>query len=356
MSCCDSLSFIEATTAINSIPVANFPLLNSGMFRRRPTRTKTAGIMVNNTPGVGILPARAWCCDEDGANLGNNTQKLIPVQIPHTPLTEALMVCDVDGEIDGMAGNGTQSLQLLDWESARVRKYQKIRYAYDSTMEYRFLGALSGKVLDANGTDVLLDVFKLFGVTQQTQDITAKVAATDLMQEFRAAAMLSRLGVRSFNPVGYVVYAGTNFFNTLLSQEKLFDLYKRDFQAYSAQQMDATKDIIRLPGGFTVIRYEGPLVNDPVNGKELPLMLGDDEAFMVPTPPPGYDMAGYFVAPPETKGTVNQLPGMDLYLWEKTINRRSEDANDADGIKISGESNYLPFVQYPGGIIKLLLK
>ena len=356
MSCCQALSFIEATRSINRMPVSNFPLLNSGMFRRRATRTKTAGIMVNNVPGVGILPAKAWCCDEDGANLSADSQKLIPVQIPHTPITEALMVCDVDGAIDAMAGNGTQSLQLLQWQDARVRKYQKIRYAYDVTMEYRMLGALSGKVLDANGTDVLLDVFKLFGVTQQTQTVTTSGSDISvIMEEIRSAAVKSRLGARSFVPSGYTIYAGVDFFNKLLSNPGIFDLYKRDFAAYSAQQMDAMGDRIRLPGGVTIIRYEGPLVVDPVTGQELPLMLAHDEAFMVPTAPAGFDVGGYFVAPPETVSTVNQLAAMDIYLWEKPINRRSENAADADGIKITGESNYLPFIEHPASIIKLLL-
>lgn len=354
MSCCDALSFIEATTAINSLPVSNFPLIQSGMFRRRPTRTKTAGIMINNSAPVGILPARAWCCDEDGANLGTDSQKLVPVQIPHTPLTEALMVCDVDGAIDGNAGNGTQSLQLLDWDSARVRKYQKIRYAYDITREYRYLGALAGKVLDADGKDVLLDVFKLFGVEQVTKEIQLSGHANKLMASLRQAAVASRLGVRSFTPVGYRVYAGINFFDKLLENESMFDIFKNNLSAFNQRQEDAMKNAIPLPGGFTIILYEGPMVADAVTGQELPLMLGEDEAFLVPVPPPGFDMCGYFVAPPETAGTVNQLAGMDLYLWEKQINRRSDDAQDADGIKITGESNYLPYVQYPGGVIKLL--
>ena len=347
MSCLKPLQPIEVTNLINDIPIRYGQIMNSGIFQFKGAFTETVAIdRTNYTPG--LIPASPWCCDTN-ITQGSPTRELFPVTIPHTELKDALWACDISGVRAERTG---LQVDYTTVAAERAKVLARMRTNFDTTLEYRMLSALKGQVLDADGSNVLLDIFNLFGVTQQTQDIPLGVPGADVLGAFRAAVRKSRLGARSFQPIGWRVIAGKDFFDALVSHDTLKDLWKRccDTQNNTLQGM-ANFEFNFMPG-LSIMEYWGTVANNPVTGQEVQYM-GDNEAFMYPVVSSGFEMYELLAAPPRTLNFVNTRASQLMYVWEKLMAERDE--SDAEGIRFWGEMNVLPIVKFPAAIIKLNL-
>jgi hypothetical protein len=269
------------------------------------------------------------------------------VQIPHTHIEDALWACDLNG-VRGQNTGLQVSYASVAQERAKV--LMRMRMNMDITAEYRMLSALKGKVMDADGTNVLLDIYELFGVTQQSQDIPLHAAGTDVLGAFREAMRMSRNGARSFIPQRWIVLAGKNFFDALVSHDSLRDLYKRCCDVQSRTISGMSNFVFDFMPNISVMEYNGTVARNPVTGEDV-VYMEDDEAIMFPIPAPGQEMYELLAAPPMTLNHVNTQASSIYYFWENLLCPRGE--SDPEGIKFMGEMNVLPIVKHPGAIIRL---
>jgi hypothetical protein len=336
---------IEVTNIINKMPVMYGQITDMNLFQFKGTFTETVAIDRSDyTPG--LIPASPWCCDPK-VTQGSPTREMFPIQIPHTQLEDALWACDISGVRAETTGFQVDFTSVAD-ERAKVLARMKMNF--DITYEYRLLSALKGKVMDAGGVNVLADLFQIFGATQKSVDIPINEAGTDVIGAFRNAVRVSQRAARSFVPTGWRVIAGKNFFDRLVAHDNFRDVYKRSFDAWNTTMGNAANFRFSLIPGVEVMEYWGTVANDPVSGEPVEY-IGDDEAIMFPIVPRGFEMYELLVAPPKTLNFVNTRARNLVYMWEKLICERSED--DAEGIKMLAESNYLPIVKHPDAIIRL---
>lgn len=347
MTCLKPLSPIEVTNIVNDMPVLYGQVTGMNLFQFKGAYTSTVAIdRTNYTPG--IIPATAWCCP-DKITQGSPTRNLYPVTIPHTQIEDALWACDLNG-VRGQNTGLQVSYASVAQERAKV--LMRMRLNMDITAEYRMLSALKGQVMDADGTNVLLDIYSLFGVTQQSQDIPLSTAGSDVLGAFRAAVRKSRDGARSFIPQRWVVLAGKTFFDKLVSHDSLRDMYKRCCDVQASTLNDMSSFMFNFMPNVSVMEYNGTVARNPITGADVEY-LADDEAIMFPVPAPGQEMYELLGAPPMTMNYVNTQASSLYYFWESLLCPRGE--TDPEGIKFVGEMNLLPIVKHPAAIIRLNL-
>lgn len=347
-SCLKPMSPTFVSNIINRMPVMYGMISNMNLFQFKGAYTETVAIDRTNYVS-GIIPASPWCCDPK-VTLGSPTREMFPITIPHTQLEDALWACDISG-VRGQNLGFEVSLASVAEERAKV--LARMKMAFDLTYEYRLLSALKGQVMDADGVNVLADLYQIFGTTQTTVEIPLNEAGTDVLGAFRNAMRVATRGAYSFVPQGWKIICGSTFFDKLVSHDSMKDLWKRccDLQARTVGDMNsiAAPSFNFLPN-ITVQEYVGTLAYHPVTKEEIEY-IGPDEAYMIPIVPRGVEMFELLCAPPKTLNFVNTRATQLIHVWERLICERSEE--DAEGIKFLAESNYLPVVKHPNAVIKL---
>lgn len=348
-SCLKPMQPIEVTNIINRMPVMYGMVSAMNLFQFKGSFTETVAIDRSNYVS-GIIPASPWCCDPK-VTLGGPTREMFPIQIPHTELQDALWACDISGQRAERTGF---EIDLVSVAEERAKVLTRMKMAFDLTYEYRLLSALKGQVMDADGVNVLADLYEIFGATQTNVEIPLNKAGTDVLGAFRNAMRVATRGAYSFVPQGWKIICGSTFFDKLVSHDSMKDLWKRccEVQARTVGEMNAgvgQMSFSFLPN-ITVQEYVGTIAYNPVTKQEIEY-IGPDEAYMIPIVPRGVEMFELLAAPPKTLNFVNTRASQLIYMWEKLICERSED--DAEGISFRGEANYLPIVKHPGAIIKL---
>lgn len=348
-SCLKPMAPLYITNLINRTPIQYGQIMNSGLFVFRGAFTEVVGVDVTESKS-GLIPTSPWCCDA-AVTQAPGTRQIRTVVIPHTEIREAIMACDISGlRADNLTGYA-QGLQSVMAE--RTKKLMQMRYNFDTTFEYRMLGALKGRVLDADGTSVILDVFKMFGATQTEQDVHISADSVDMLLEWSEAIRKSRIGARSFTPIGYRAYVGSGLMDALLKNKDIKDIWKRccDKQDNVLNgMMDATARSFNLMPGLEITEYIGTSACHTPSGEPIEY-LGDMEGILFPIPPRGFEMYELLGAPPKTVNLVNTMARNTIYMWEKLICERDE--NDAEGISLRGESNTLPIVKHPQALIRI---
>ena len=347
--CLKPMQPIEVTNIINRMPVMYGMVSGMNMFQFKGSFTETVAIDRTNYVS-GLIPASPWCCDTK-VTLGSPTREMFPIQIPHTQLEDALWACDISGVRAQRTG---YEVDLMSVAEERAKVLTRMKMAFDLTYEYRLLSALKGQVMDADGINVLADLYNLFGTTQTTVSIPLNEAGTDVLGAFRNAMRGATKGAYSFVPLGWRVICGSTFFDKLVSHDSMKDLWKRccDESARTVANMNAPVGSMSfnfLPN-ISVMEYVGTQARNPITGADIEY-IGADEAYMIPIVPRGIEMFELLAAPPKTLNFVNTRASQLIYVFEKLICERSDD--DAEGIRFMGEANYLPIVKHPGAIIKL---
>lgn len=348
-SCLKPLSPIEVSNLVNDMPIMYGQITAMNMFRFKGAFTNTVAIdRTDYTPG--IIPASPWCCDNK-VTQGSPVRNMYPVTIPHTHIEDAMWACDISGVRAERTGLTVDYASVAE---ERAKVMMRMRMNLDITMEYRLLSALKGQVMDADGTNVLLDIYNLFGATQQTVNIPLNTQGTDVLGAFREAMRVSRIGARSFMPLGWKVIAGKNFFDKLARHDDLKELWKRccEVQARTLADMNTPVNFsFNFLPNLSVEEYVSTAANNPKTGAQMEF-LGDDEAIMFPMVAAGFEMYELLAAPPQTLNYVNTRASQLIYMWEKLLCERGDDG-DAEGISMLAEANYLPIVKHPAAIIRL---
>lgn len=168
----DAFHWTELTTAIQLAPYKPTGIGKMGIFQARPVSTLTIAIelrdgkltLVPNAPRGAMGPAK---------NL--ERRKIKDFRTLNLPQRVAVMA----DEVAGLRPFGKQT----DVETAMGLLAQKMRVArtdLDVTHEFHRAGALKGKILDADGTTVIYDLYSEFGVSQLTHDFALDNDATDV--------------------------------------------------------------------------------------------------------------------------------------------------------------------------------
>ena len=210
----------ELDEAVTQPPKVPSRLLTDPMWRNKNLTTTT--VMVEFVGGqINLIP------DRDRADAPN--QKAFgkgsivrTFRVPHLSLQTTIRA----DQIQDVRKVGTTDATESNAEvvSEEITEH---RNNHDATIEHLMLGAVKGKIVDADGTTVIYDLYSEFGITEPTTDFQFSSANTDLglviTQTLRKMEDALRGGVAS----GCTVLCSPEFFDALVSHKSTKEAWMR---------------------------------------------------------------------------------------------------------------------------------
>ena len=323
----DAFSVSQLTQTIIDIPRVPTRIGDMGLFREYGITTPTMMIerkgahlsLVPTAPRGGVRNT-----------IGSNNRKLIPVATVHLPQGATVLADEVYGVRAFGSETEVESMQNLVRE-----KMMQAKANLDLTLEYHRVGALKGKVMDADGVTEILDVYDLFGMTQQTMPWNIATASTtadpkqlciDLKRKVRDA-----LGGRSYSRVRVMVSEG--FFDKLIGHQNMKKAYERWQDGRFNREDQSTADFEFAGVVFSI--YEGGTAGGD--------FIEDGFGYAMPEGVPNMFQTAF--SPADYMETVNTL-GLPYYAKQEVMKFNK-------GVEIETQSNPICLNTLPEAVIKL---
>lgn len=248
------------------------------------------------------------------------------VNIPHVKLEDTIGA----HQIQGVRQFGSTDV-LRGAQSVVNGQLAKMTRRHDLTLEYLRLGALKGKILDADGSTIE-DLFDLFGITNDNSDVGGSASdagprifdldlnglasdPTDLRVKCQAVSRFLRRNAKMVLPSSARVWAfcGDGFFDKLISLADVKAVYTNTDEQRVRLGANYAFGAFEF-GGIVWENYQG---TDDVSGEEASegdltgkVGVATDEAHLFLTGVPGL-YAEYF-APADFMQTINTI-GLPRY-------------------------------------------
>lgn len=296
----DGFSTTTLTAAITKLPYRPMRLGPGGLnlFDERPIETTSIGIEEQEGQ-LSLIPVSPR--GAPGDYVGSPKRKLRSFVAHHLSRSAKVMADEVQNVRVFGSENQRQTIEVK-----RDEKLAIIRSMHEATWEFHRVGALTGKVLDADGTTVILDTFQAFGVEQQVQDFQLTNAALDVRAicELVADKIDDELGASTYERLH--VFAGGAFFDAIIKHPYVVDVLKAAGGAAALRLLEDRRTDFTI-GPLTFERAKRWRIKNHL-GVTLD-MIHTDQAFAFPvgaTVPEGPLFIGRF-APQPFEHTVNRL-------------------------------------------------
>jgi len=321
-------SMSSLTAAINLLPNRYGRLEQLGLFPPKPVRTRQ--IMVEEYAGqLNLLPTRA---PGSPGTLGERgRRRLRSFAIPHIPHDDVVLPDEVQGL--RAFGSETESQAVA---GVMARHLETMRNKHAITLEHLRMGALKGKILDADGSE-LFDLFAAFEIGQQTVSFDLGAAGTHVKS--KCAAVLAKIenNLRGEFMSSIHCLCSPEFFEALTGHakvEKAFENWQNGAILINDVRAGFTY------GGITFEEYRGQ-ASDANGSTRRFIAPGEAHAFPLGT----VDTFATYFAPADFNETVNTL-GQPLYA-------KQEPRQFGRGTDLHTQSNPLPMCHRPGVLVKL---
>lgn len=317
------LSFDALNAYINNLPRIVTRLGDMGLFQEEGlvgTTIVKIGLENNKLTLVPNVPRGA-----PGQPKGLDRGKVKLLETTHLPQRSTVMADQLLGVWDPADPDGTNV-------AAVVNKLQAVhKRDLDYTIEYHRMGALQGKLLDADGS-VILDFYDEFGVQKVTIGMDLNKADTKVRSKTVSIkrAIEDKLGGVPYTGIHVLCSAG--FFDALIDHPDVEEAYKR-WQDGAALRSDLRKGFV-----FGDVIFEE--LPGSTGGK---LAIPDNEAIAFPLAVP--DMFLTRFAPADYLETVR---GVGLPYYSKTAKLRMDK-----GIELESQSNPLNINTRPDAVVRL---
>ena len=319
----DAFSVTSLTKGINETTYKPGRISSLGLFEEDGIST-TAVMIEKRKDGLAIVPAKER--GAPGTPVKGDKAKAIPFKTTHLPLDGKIYA----DEVIGKRAFGTNEMEMV--QNVVNKRLQKMRNSIDVTIEFQRIGAIIGKILDADGS-TLLDVYNAFGISQQTHQLKLGTEATKVRTKVLEAIRMSEDKLEA-NVDGYRAFCGRGFFDAFCDHKAVTDAYQRYNQGEMLRNDPRSGFMF---GDVTWEEYRGKL-----NGKKF---IEDDVAFLVPE-----GVADMFItnfAPADYMETVGS-DGLPYYA-------KQEPGRMNKFIDLEAQSNPLNLCTMPQGIIKLTI-
>ena len=206
-------------------------------------------------------------------------------------------------EVQGIRAFGGET-ELTQVQREFGRRLERIRNDMELTFEHHRLGALQGKVLDADGTTVLYDFFSEFNETEATAiNFALTTATTDVREKCAEVIRGMARSARGSFTTGTSVHAlaGDTFYDQLIKHSSVKETFL-NFSAASDLRQSKAFDAFNF-AGITFHNYRGT-----DDGSTVGVAATEAKFF----PVGGRDMFKHVMAPVGTQEFVN-TPGQSVY-------------------------------------------
>jgi len=253
---------------------------------------------------------------------------MIPFSTIHLP-TRATIMAD---EVQGVRAFGSES--ELETVQARVQKrLDKMRRRLDATIRFQRVGAITGKVYDADGTRLLLDLHKAFGIKENTADFKFSASDTQLLLAINDAKRKAEDVIGGSGMItGWLGLAGRNFFDGLVTHPVVQKAYDRWNDGQFLRD-----------GGWSAFSYGGVAWEEFYGKVGEVTFIDANVAYLIPLGIDGMFITRY--APANYMETVN-TEGLPYYASQEPLPHNK-------GVDLEAQSNPLSINTMPRAIIKL---
>lgn len=321
----DAFSVSQLSRAMVDIPHQPQRLAQLGLFAEEGISTTSMSIeSVGST--ISLVPSASR--GAPGKPMTNDKRKMLSINAIHLPQRASILA----DEVQNLRAFGSETEVELA-QTVMNKKLAKMRRDLDTTIEFQRMGAIKGQVLDANGTDVLLDMFDTFGVAQTTHSLVLGTTSTKVGLKVVEAKRKIEAALGGLMYSGLRVLCSASFFDALVGHAAVEKAYDRWMNGEFLRTADHR-------GGFYFAgvyweEYRGNVAGIP--------FIGDGEAYMIPEGVSELFVTNY--APADYMETVNTL-GLPYYAKQEPM-----DFNK--GIMVESQSNPISICTRPAAICKL---
>lgn len=244
----------------------------------------------------------------------------------HLPTTATVLADEVQNV---RAFGSADEYQALD--AVVNERLAKMARRLDVTNEYQRIGAIRGRILDADGVTVLADLYEAFGIEQQSLSFDLDTTSTNVRSKCLDVQEMieDALGETLFD--GVTVLCGQTFWRKLISHANVEEAHK--YQESQRLRADGREDLYY--GDITFTRYRGGVGPTP--------FIPKDKAYAVPIGAPDLFISRY--APGDYADAVNTL-GLPMYA-------SSEPLDHNKGVSLEAQSNPIHLCTRPEAVIEL---
>ncbi|NRA22797.1 MAG: major capsid protein [Oceanospirillaceae bacterium] len=314
----DLFEVTKLTAAMNALPEQITLTSNLKLFKAKPIKTTGVKIrlvnqrleLVPNTPRKG-----------DPVPASKRDSKTVILEATHLPLSDVLLPDDIQNlGTFGTEGKFVQMVTVIN-ECIGDMKDQLVL-----TREHLRIGALSGVVMDADGTTIIADLYELFKIIKKP---VYKMTA-DAIDDGRAIHNIMKKGLGGTYMRGAIALCTTEFFNAFLAKPDNKKAYIEQ-----SKKRDTMRDLVNevTIGGVRYIEY-----NVSVGDYQF-IKAGKARAF------PLANVYLEAMAPANYNEAVNTL-GKAFYA-------KAEARGMGKGYDIEAQANPFPFCNAPGALIEL---
>lgn len=320
----DGFTLSSLTAAINTGPHVPTKIGDSGLFTEEGVTTTTVQIEKQGSKLI-LVPSQ-----ERGGNgvvINADKRELIPFNTVHLP-QRATILAD---EVQGLRAFGSET-EAEAVEAYVNKRFQKMRRNLEVTLEYHRIGAIQGKVLDADGSTVLVDLYTKFNITKKTKSLVLGTATTKILTKLLEAKEMLEESLGAEMYTGLTCYCSSSFFNSLVEHAMVKEAYAR-WQNGAALRDDMRAAFIFADITFSVYRGKVGAVDFIPAGKAYLVPEGVQDMFMTN------------FAPADYMETVNTM-GLPFYANQELLPMNK-------GVALEAQSNPLCINTRPDCVIEL---
>lgn len=320
----DGFTLSSLTAAINTGPHVPTKIGDSGLFTEEGVTTTTVQIEKQGSKLI-LVPSQ-----ERGGNgvvVNADKRELIPFNTIHLP-ERATILAD---EVQGLRAFGSES-EAEAVEAYVNNRFQKMRRNLEVTIEYHRIGAIQGKVLDADGSTTLIDLYSKFNITKQTKSLVLGTATTKVLAKLLEAKEMLEESLGAEMYTGLTCYCSSSFFSSLTNHATVQAAYDR-WNNGAALRDDMRKGFVFGDITFQVYRGKVGAVDFIPTGKAYLVPEGVQDMFMTN------------FAPADYMDTVNTM-GLPFYANQELLPM-------SKGVALEAQSNPLCINTRPDCVIEL---
>jgi len=315
------------TKAINALPKPPTVLGDKKIFKVIPVKTLT--VTIESINGKLVLVSNTDRRGDPDVK-GSSKRKRRTFEIPHLPKSATILPDELNVQAFGEdASQGTEQAKVIN------DKLQSLKNDIETTKEFHRVGAISGIILDADGTTVIYNLFDEFGVTQKNINIQFSVDATDIRKQVLDGKRHAQKKLGGALVREWVAYCSSTYFDALTSHPNVKQAYA-NWQA-AEDRLGGDNRSGFTHAGVTWIEYEVEVM--ATNG-QVTKFIPDGKARLVPITD---DLFATYLAPANYNEAVNTL-GLDIYA-------KAEERKMGKGWDLEAQSNPLSVCTAPDALV-----
>lgn len=326
MNLADLFTAIKLTASINKLPLKPSMIGNWKLFEEKGINT--TGVLIDERQGRLALVSNI-------SRNGDPIPQVRPGRVRRTLMTTHLPDQRIirPEELQNLSTFGEGEDPINAQAQVINDALQSLKDSLEVTREFQRMGALRGKLYDADGTTLISDLYAEFGVTKASSNVIFSVATTDIRGSIMAAKRAAEQKLGGVFVTGWRCLCSPAFFDAFTAHPKV----QAAFSNYQEAKERIGGD---MRSGFTFAGVEFIEYNATVSGQSF-LPTGYAQMF-----PIGSGLYYTYNAPANYNEAVNTL---GLPFYSKAVARPLDK-----GWLLEAQSNPLSICTYPEALTELI--